>query len=380
MKMLLIDNGFVFKMAGGDYHIIKVAQYWFRTDNVFFLLPRLGYDYVHKLIVGKIFVYNTPLEKVNYRDGVIKVIILYVLRTLKALFFNVRDQFDIIIASSHYPHDVIPAIIFHLRNPNAKIVVYLHGFFPEIPHRKVFLRIPSLLYNYLGFLMMRRIADLILIFNKHTCNLLIHTGFDYKKVFLTSNGVDVATLNIVNDKKLFDACFLGRLVENKGIPDLVKVWKLVCRLRKDAKLAVIGSGPQEKLLNELATREGLKNNIILFGFVPEDRKYKVLQSSKVFVFPSYLEGWGIAIAEAMACGLPVVAYNLPIYKEVFDNKLITVPLGDVEEMAKQVIYLLENPEVARKMGEANRELVKKYDWKTVAEKELFAIINLINKR
>jgi len=74
------------------------------------------------------------------------------------------------------------------------------------------------------------------------------------------------------------------------------------------------------------------------------------------------------------------AYNLPIYKEVFDDKLMTVPLGDIDAMAKQVIYLLENPEVARKMGEANREFVKKYDWKTVAEKELFAIINLINKR
>ena len=59
---------------------------------------------------------------------------------------------------------------------------------------------------------------------------------------------------------------------------------------------------------------------------------------------------------------------------------MTVPLGDIDAMAKQVIYLLENPEVARKMGEANREFVKKYDWKTVAEKELFAIINLINKR
>jgi glycosyltransferase involved in cell wall biosynthesis len=366
MKILIINNIFL-GTSGGDYHVERVSKEWAKSHRVLILKPEID-----KLAYSIAFLQRRV-------SIFFAIAVCYIVRILRALMRQPKEQFDVIVSSSHYPPDLIPVLFFHFRNPNAKIIAYLHGFFPEIPHRKVFLRIPSLLYNYLGFLMMRRIADIIFVFNRHTYNLLIHTGFDYKKVFLTSNGVDVATLNIVNDKKLFDACFLGRLVENKGIPDLVKVWKLVCRSRKDAKLAVIGSGPQEKLLDELATRENLKNNIILFGFVPEGRKYEVLQNSKVFVFPSYLEGWGIAVAEAMVCGLPVVAYNLPIYKEVFDDKLITVPLGDVEEMARKVIYLLENPEIARKIGEEGREFVKRYDWSVVAERELSVIQATVQK-
>jgi glycosyltransferase involved in cell wall biosynthesis len=133
-------------------------------------------------------------------------------------------------------------------------------------------------------------------------------------------------------------------------------------------------------MNELVLEEGLKNNVTLLGFLSEERKCETLQSSIIFVYPSYQESWGAVVAEAMACGLPVVAYDLPVYKEVFEDKLVTVPLGDVDSMAKQVIFLLENPDVAKKIGEKGREFVRRYDWNRVAEQELSVMINLINKR
>ncbi|UCE29266.1 MAG: glycosyltransferase family 4 protein, partial [Candidatus Bathyarchaeota archaeon] len=92
------------------------------------------------------------------------------------------------------------------------------------------------------------------------------------------------------------------------------------------------------------------------------------------------EGWGIAIAEAMACGLPVVVYELPIYKEIFNSKLVTVTPGDVDGMSKQVLFLLQNHEVSRKIGEDGKRFVERYDWQKIADEEMKLILSMNKNR
>jgi len=370
--MLFIGNGFTVKMSGGDYHMIKTAHKWSRTNDICFSVPRLGYDYLSKLLIGKVFVYNTPLE--NQAGGVLKTIILYILRIWRASLFDVGDQFDVILASSHYPHDVIPALLFRLRNPKSKLVVYLHGI--SIPTDNWLKSLISTIYNILGLLASARFAHLIFVINTPTREYLLRLGIESRRIVTTINGIETEETADLRREKIFDACFLGRLVKSKGVSDLLSIWKAVYSKRPNARLAILGDGPERERLKKLIFETGLTANITLLGFVFGDEKYTLLKSSKVFVFPSYLESWGIAVAEAMACGLPVVAYNLPIYKGIFEDKLVTVPLGDIDAMAKQVIFLLENIELARKIGAANRDFIKKYDWDTVAERELKEIINL----
>jgi len=377
MKVLVINNGLTVGISGGDVHIIKVTQYWAKTNTIFFLIPRRAY-LASKLLVGKSLVYGTPFKLDYYTKvfGTLGSAILFTLRILKTVLFNPKERFDAIIASSHYPHDVIPAIVFHLRNPKSKLVVYLHGI--SIPSDNMLRSLISTMYNIFGLLLCARGARLIFVINSPTRKYLLHQGVEGGRVVVTTNGVETEEVVGLRKRKIFDACFMGRLVKSKGIFDLPSIWKRVCSIRPSATLAILGGGPEKELINKLVVKTGLKKNIILFGFVTEDKKYNLLKSSKIFIFPSYLESWGISIAEAMACGLPVVAYDLPIYKEVFNDKLLTVPLGDVDAMAKQVIYLLENPEVTRKIGEANREFVKKYDWGIVAKRELKAIEMIVH--
>jgi len=380
VRILVIDNGLSVEMSGGDFHIIKVAQYWAKTNMIFFLLSKQAYYLASKLLVGKSLVYNTPFKWEYYTKahGTLGNIILLTLRILKTVLFDPKERFDVIVASSHYPHDVIPAISLKLRYPCSKFVVYFHSL--DIPHRAVsLLRIISIMGNYLGALLVKMSADLVFTSNSYTQNFLLFLGIEKRRVFLTNQGVDTRHFAL-QPKKIFDGCFIGRCVKHKGIYDLLRICDIVRKSKSDFKLAICGYGKESPRISELVRKKKLESNVILLGLVQEDKKYNVLHCSRVFIFPSYLEGWGIAVAEAMACGLPVVTYHLPVYREVFDDKLITVPVGDIDAMAKEVIYLLENPEVAKKIGEANREFVKRYDWKTVAEKELSAIINLINKR
>jgi glycosyltransferase involved in cell wall biosynthesis len=323
-----------------------------------------------KLIAG--------LTKLRGRRLYLATLTVYAFRTFKTLF-KLTNGSDVIIAVSHYSQDILPATFQHLINPKSKLVVYHHGILIP-PEHGLFLRTGSILYNYVGSLLAIQFSNLIFTINKSTWNYLQRLGAKNDKVVITSNGVNVNELNkVVGDTKYYDACFLGRLNKSKGVLDLPKVWAIVCQTRPNAKLIIAGSGTEMDEVKKMVKNLHLEGNIVLTGLLSEDKKYEILGNSRVFMYPSYLESWGIAIAESMACGLPVIAYNLPVYKEVFSDRLITVPLGSVDSMADQILLLLENPDVARKIGEACKEFVKRYDWGVVADRELSAILALKGK-
>jgi len=101
----------------------------------------------------------------------------------------------------------------------------------------------------------------------------------------------------------------------------------------------------------------------------ENEKYRILKQSKIFVFPSYLESFGQAMCEAMACKLPVVAYELPTYKEWYGNTMYTVPLGDVSSLEDATLSLLKDKKLREEIGNKGMKVVKKYSWQKVARYE-----------
>jgi glycosyltransferase involved in cell wall biosynthesis len=369
--LLIVANNLGRRLSGGDYHILRVVKEWEKRADVAMLASTLFAGSNNYL----------PPDKVHVKDSIPYLEVnnpyLYTIITMVRAFFLIfsrfDDHYDVVIAPSHYVFHILPCIFLKLKGKNALLVVYFHDMLiaTNNPMRKVL----STTHNLLGLFLVRLSADLVFVINESAKKSCLKFGIEEEKIAIMSNAVDV-TKHVRNfvDIREFDACFLGRLEKIKGVYDLLYIWKLVRSKRPNARLTIIGDGPEKGRIKKLLVKMGLEKNITLLGFVLENEKYNLLGRSRAFVFPSYLESWGISIAEAMACGLPVVAYNLPVYKEIFEEKLISVPLGDVNAMAKQLIFLLENPDVARKIGEASREFVKKYDWSTVAERELSRIL------
>jgi glycosyltransferase involved in cell wall biosynthesis len=173
----------------------------------------------------------------------------------------------------------------------------------------------------------------------------------------------------------YEGVFLGRLNPSKGIADLVEIWKNVSREIPGAKLAVIG-GEEAEMKNYLRKKIKefeLEENIRLLGYLEDEKAHPILKSGKVFLFPSREEGWGIAIAEAMACGLPVVSWNLPVFKEIFEGYTIQINENDISAFSEKVVELLRNDELRKKTGKDGKEFIKKYSWERVTERELEAI-------
>lgn len=373
--LLIVDNILGRQLAGGEYHILRVVKEWEKSADVTMIASKLFASSSSHLIPNKVHV-RDPVPNLEVNNANLFTIIAMI-RSFFVIFSRINDRYDAIIAPSHYAFHVLPCLFLKLRRKSTRLVVYFHGILitSDNPIRTML----STAHNLLGFLLVRLSADLIFAINESSKKRCLEFGIKKEKIVMMSNAVDV--IGIIRDNSCmkpveFDACFLGRLVKTKGVYDLLHVWKTVCYKKPNAKLAIIGDGHEKEGINKLMKKLGIEDNITLFGFVAESKKHQILTNSKIFIFPSWLESWGIAVAEAMACGLPVVAYNLPEYKEVFSNTLITVPLGDVDGMAKQIILLLENPEFSIEIGQKGREFVKKYDWSVVADRELSAIIAL----
>lgn len=97
-----------------------------------------------------------------------------------------------------------------------------------------------------------------------------------------------------------------------------------------------------KTINKL----GLSRNVTISGFVSNQEAVRLLKSSRIFVFPSTAEGFGLVVAEAIAAGLPCILSNLPALKENFHSVGVFVEPKDVEGLVQAILASLSDPENA----------------------------------
>ena len=146
-----------------------------------------------------------------------------------------------------------------------------------------------------------------------------------------------------NNKYNQIACFIGRLNPNKGITDLIYSWRLVNRSIPDAKLYIIGGNVAKDKYQKLLNRLNMNNTIKITGYLSESEKNQIISMSSLFVFPSYEEGWSLAVMEAINYGLLPILYDIPAYYYVCNDK-IKVPPGNIKELSTKIVYFLNNPE------------------------------------
>ena len=172
--------------------------------------------------------------------------------------------------------------------------------------------------------------------------------------------------------------FLSRINFKKGMDILSKAFGEIARKRKDVHLVLTGpdnegySTKVKKWLKE----EGVLNRSLFTGMLLGKEKLSVFRDSDIFVLPSYSENFGIAVVEALACGLPVIiSKKVNIWREVVDVGAGIVTDCDSHQVAEAILKLLDNPQLAEDMGERGKKLVaENYTWPKVA-KELIRTYN-----
>lgn len=156
--------------------------------------------------------------------------------------------------------------------------------------------------------------------------------------------------------------FVGRLDEEKRIDELVRALPELLRHR-DLQLALAGTGQRRGELERLAHALGVADRVHFLGFVPDEDLPLVYVAADVFAIGSVAELQSIATLEAMSTGLPVVAADalaLPHLVHPGRNGYLYRP-GDVAELTRHLLAVLESPERRAAMGAASREIAQAHD-------------------
>ncbi|AKB30462.1 glycosyl transferase [Methanosarcina siciliae C2J] len=174
-------------------------------------------------------------------------------------------------------------------------------------------------------------------------------------------------LNLPKDKSII--LFVGSLTPRKAPDVLLKAMEKIVQESPDSYLVLVGEGSWKNNLKEMAKTLGIDNDVLFTGFIDDDMKILHYKAADVFVLPSLSEAFPLTLMEAAASGLPLVGSGLECFKEIIDvdcNGFLT-KTGDYNDLAKKIIYLLNDKELRLKMGANSLNKVKEFSWEKVAQ-------------
>lgn len=277
------------------------------------------------------------------------------------------------------------------RKNGAVLVTTYHTFYEEYAHYGY--PIPKFLTRALLRKLSKdfcNLCDMVIVPSNPVKELLRGYGV-YRPIEVVPTGVDLdewymeedpsyprLTLNIPKTAPLIT--YVGRLAEEKNISVLLFAFRKVLNSIPNAHLLLVGSGPTEESFKELARSLEIWENCRFLGFVEREKVRKCLAGTDVLVFPSTTETQGLAIVEAMAMGVPVIAGDSFGAREAISNGLngfILPPSPDL--FSEKICEILTNPELKYKMKKHALEGAKRFSAEYCAKK-LFSLYQILLER
>ncbi len=169
--------------------------------------------------------------------------------------------------------------------------------------------------------------------------------------------------------------YLGTVEPRKNVDGIIKAFDLFQKKYPDAKrhLVIAGAwGWGSMGVKELIDRTP---HVHYIGYVAAEDKPVLYQCADAFLYPSFYEGFGLPVVEAMSYGAPVIASNRSSLPEVTQGKALLVNPYDVGEVADALTFILQNPVGARAIADEAKQVVQQYQWKKTAQ-EFLSVISL----
>ncbi len=279
----------------------------------------------------------------NKLDKLFSYIKFYVKTMHKILF----GHYDIIYV--HYvSHSSIAVSILRLLGKKFKYVAHVHG--SDVLQENSVSSLKFFLKKSVSKLALK-LADKIISPSKYYKDEVICSLYNIplNKVFVSpSGGVDLSLftpscLESKSSTKIFTVGFVGRLTEDKGVNDFIGILNEVLFTHPKINIVIVGDGPLKKEILKFSEN----NNVKYFDKVPQNELAGIFQSMDIFLFPTKrrTESLGLVGIEAMACGVPVVAYDMGGPRGYIKHGIngYLVNKGDVSMAASCVINYIKSP-------------------------------------
>lgn len=195
------------------------------------------------------------------------------------------------------------------------------------------------------------------------------------------NGIDLARfqgLSRERERRLlgltdeFAVITVARLEKVKGVDYLIKAFSILIKKISRAKLFVVGDGSERKQLEGLVLDLGLGEKVRFLGEVPNKEIPQYLAAADCFCLPSRREGFGIAVLEAMAAGVPVVATKVGGVPDIIENQKdgLLVESQNPKVLSAALLEIASNSGLAERLKQNAQLKVQQYNWSDISERVL----------
>lgn len=366
MRILIVLNGSTAGYSGGDLHTIMVANQWAESHQVYLCLLEGSSPEILALVDSKVNVIGGPtyFKAVGRARLLIKYLRRIVISSVEVA--RRRDDFDIILASSHYSFDLLPTLL--RRRSTTSLVTYWHHHIGQLTDRPRWVSVMVRLSERSALSVLRRANALVLTSNSSTLEHLCSLGLRASQIELTKNGLSTLRAPSLEPFELASgtglACseasvlFCGRLSRLKGTRDLALLAKEWSKHSRNVTMTIMGSDGDGGIeLRQALSDEIVAGRVRFTGFVDEDEKCRLFREAHVVIVPSYEEGWSVTVGDGLASRCWVVSYDLPAIREAFPVGPIYVPTGDWRRMYDEVNKCLAAPQPDKSVaGDSWREI------------------------
>ncbi len=367
-------------ISGCDRISVELSKRWSKQYPLTVYLWEEGYKMYKrqhlsdKEVEFKIIDMN-PWKKMGFFINYIAVILSSIVFALNLKLKDAKET--IVYSASEFWMDSLPGLILKIRFPR---ITWVATWFQTAPDpltgfkegdRALSYRLHALPYWFVQLPikpLIKKFASLVLVNNEFEKKEFPQMDKE-QKVKVVLGAVDLTLISkfarrFKNEKKIFDGVFQGRFHPQKGVVELIDIWKLVVSKKPDAKLALIGDGPLMADVKEKIINLNLQKNIELFGYVFDGfKKYKIFSQSKIVLHPAFYDSGGMAAAEAMALGLPAIGFDLTSYRSYYPKGMVKVPVNDLLNFAQTVLDLLKDKKLYSKIAKESREMIfKNWSW------------------
>ncbi len=195
----------------------------------------------------------------------------------------------------------------------------------------------------------------------------MHFGATEQKVFVNYNGIDLQRFRPRDAKqteKQFKMISVGAMMWRKGFQYQLQLLSMLVKEGRNVQLLLLGDGPDREGLHYSAHILKVEQHITFAGKIKSTELPDWLNRADVYLSTSVAEGLANSVVEAIACGLPVVAFACEGMEEVLEAGVngFILPVGDLDGMKEKVHYLMDHPYEKKKMGaNARQRAVEKFD-------------------
>ena len=285
--------------------------------------------------------------------------------------FQVARKADIHLIHAHWmiPTGLIGATLRELLPGDNRLLLTAHGGDVHSLRGKLFARLRRWVAGE---------ADAVCVVGRNLLNSAREEAWQNPQVQVAAMGVDLRETFVPDAPRVAGKTlvFAGRLVSKKGVPHLLEAMRLLVDIEPEARLLIAGHGPLQEMLKARSDSLGLEDHVRFLGKYSLGQLPQILRQGSITVLPfdtaedGDQEGLGLTTVEAMGCGIPVIAGDVPAVHDVIEHERtgLLINARDHQALCDAILRLWQQPDFAAELAAAAREqALEHFDWKVVAD-------------